>query len=95
MPTVSDIFNRGPDAVLQSLHPGGAANSLGDMDIKELADICWTRASSVAKVSPHEARNWAKAALAGYDFLCQRGNPLVAESANENAAALRSWKLLA
>jgi hypothetical protein len=91
---VSDIFNQGPNAVcdwLAALRPDRAVD---DMDVKELADICWTRASTLAKVRSREARKWGQAALAGYEYLGRFGRASAAESAHENAAALRSWRLL-
>jgi hypothetical protein len=94
MLNVNDIFSQGPNAVcdwLAALQPGRA---IDDMDVKELADICWTRASTLAKVRAGEARKWGQAALAGYEYLGRFGRAAAAESAHENAAALRSWRLL-
>jgi len=64
------------------------------MDVKELADICWTRASTLAKAQTREAAKWARAALSGYEILSQSGDSLISESASESLQALRTWKLL-
>lgn len=94
MSVVNDIFDHGASAVIEHFSRPDAAHILGEMDAKELADICWTRASTLAKVRRVDARIWAQAALAGYQFLEQSGNAATARSASENAAALRAWPLL-
>ncbi len=92
MINVNDIFCHGPEAVTTWFcHPDPAAD---DLTTKQLADISWTRASTLAKSQPFEARKWAMAALKGYEFLVLHAQSAIAESAGENAAALRGWKLL-
>lgn len=95
MRNVNDLFERGPDFVTNWFAREASQEDVQPMNVKELADICWTRASSLLKTSEPEAAQWARAALVGYEFLSHCDEPLVAESASENAAALRSWKLLA
>ena len=94
MINVNDAFNAGPQAVAELLSRLPTDLSIDDMDIKRLADSCWTRASTLSKTRVGDARLWALSALAGYEFLQQHGNPGAARSAGENVAALRSWQLL-
>jgi hypothetical protein len=92
--TINKIFDEGPDAVIDTFTDDSTIREMKPMDIKELADICWTRASTLAKTQTSDAAKWARAALAGYELLSRSDEPLIAESATENADALRSWKLL-
>ncbi|HUO08771.1 MAG TPA: hypothetical protein VM008_10755 [Phycisphaerae bacterium] len=93
MARVNDIFQLGPDAVIE-FFAGKISTRSDALDIKELADICWTRASTLAKSQASDAAKWARAALAGYELLSTSDEPSLAESASESAEALRSWKLL-
>ena len=86
MSKVMQNLSRGPEAVLGVFSEGDPAWS--DLDFKELADVCWTRAGTLEDSDPSAAKKWGMAALAGYDFLAHHGAPAVAESAAENAAAL-------
>ncbi len=95
MNSVNETFSRGPQAISEYFSQLPHDQSWDEMDLKRLADICWTRASGLVKVQAAEARKWAQAALDGYEFLKHHGHPATARSAAENAAALRSWKLLA
>jgi hypothetical protein len=95
MKPVNEIFDQGPEAVSDWFIDEAGSPNVPPMNAKELADICWTRASTLAKTQTPEAARWAKAALAGYEFLTRSSEPLIAESASENVAALRSWKILA
>jgi len=95
METVNEIFGDGPEAVTDWFTREASRHEMKLIDVKELADICWTRASTLAKTKASEAAKWARAALAGYEFLSHCDEPLIADSASENVAALRSWKLLA
>jgi hypothetical protein len=94
MLTISEIFEEGPETVIDTFARDELSRVMKLMDIKELADICWTRASTLAKTQTPDAAKWARAALAGYEILSTSDEPLVAESASESVAALRSWKLL-
>lgn len=94
MNAVSDIFAGGPEAAMAWFEHERSEPAAKPMDVKELADICWTRASTLAQTRTAEAAKWAQAALAGYELLSHSDEPLVAESAAENVEALRSWKLL-
>ncbi len=94
MATVTEIFRQGPQAVSELFAQVPPDSAWDDMDRKQLADICWTRANTLAKTQPADARKWAQAALAGYELLGRYGKHAAAESAAENAAALRSWRLV-
>jgi hypothetical protein len=94
MVTINQIFEDGPDAVIETFARQPSIRDMKPMDVKELADICWTRASTLAKTQTSDAAKWARAALAGYELLRKSDEPLVAESASESADALRSWALL-
>ena len=92
MVPINLIFDQGPEAVIDTF--AHCPCDLPPMDVKELADICWTRASTPAKAQTSEAAKWARAALLGYEILSQSGNCLTSESASESLQALRAWKLL-
>jgi hypothetical protein len=94
MTIVEKIFAQGVRSVAETIAEQHASRSLDDLSVKELADVSWTRARTLARDNPHEAKVWAKAALAAYEFLAAHGDSLLAESAAENAAALRSWRLV-
>lgn len=94
MTVVQDIFLHGPESA-KEWFAAESTRHAPPMDIKELADVCWTRASTLVRKDAEQARPWAQAALAGYELLSGSSNPMIAESAAENADALRGWKLLA
>jgi hypothetical protein len=94
MVSVNQLFDNGPEAVIDTFAHETTTHTMKPMDVKELADICWTRASTLAKSQTSDAAQWARAALAGYELLTTFDEPSLAESAFESIQALRSWKLL-
>ena len=94
MTFIQELFLQGPETA-KEWFSAEAAKHASPMEVKELADVCWTRASTLVRSNTELARPWAQAALLGYELLSQSSDPMVAESSSENAAALRSWKLLA
>ena len=93
---VHDVFEKGPKAVIEHFAQQDRHRTADDLDLKLLSDVCWTRASTLVQENkPEEAASWARASLAGYDLLVRSASPEVTRSAREDAAALRSWPLLA
>ena len=92
MDNLNDIFCHGPGAVLAWVHrrPVG----VDELDAKLLADNCWSSAGEQAEIDIPLARQWGRAALSVYEFLTDNAKPMVAESARENAQALRAWDML-
>ena len=93
MVSVNQIFEEGPQAVIETFARQSTIHTMKPMDVKELADICWTRASTLAKSQTSDAAKWAHAALAGYELLSASDEPSLAESASESVQALRAWKI--
>jgi hypothetical protein len=85
------LTSSGPLGILSTLAAEESHRTMVDLDVKLLADTCWTRANTLEGKDPKEALAWAKAAFAGYKFLERHGSPEVSESARENADLLKDW----
>jgi hypothetical protein len=92
MQDVRDIFAKGPDGVIAFCAQQEMRPSFDDLSMKQLSDICWTRANSL-RSQPELARRWALAAFRVFEWLSRHASELVAQSAQENCTLLRPWAL--
>jgi hypothetical protein len=91
---VHDIFDQGPQAVIDWFAKQTLERCVDDSDLLLLSQLCWTEAGTLFETDRGIAKKWAEASAVGYRFLSRYAASNVARSATEDLSVLLASKYL-